>query len=423
VIVKPTDYEIDNVSISGLSPGGEAMVADKDYPNARWADDIVDLGGVGELDTESLQKVLAGKQVRVSTNVGETTESINGSGSARDIETLMQLMYLRMTSPRKDPQMFGVWKANYSEQITNALRSPEFRYGRESTTALYKGNLRRKPPEPADIQKIDADKAMDFYKARFSDASDFTFVIVGAVKLDQLRPLVETYLGSLPGKGRKEKEKDLKIRKVGGVVKKEFKLGTEPKASVQLDFHGDEKWSRDKDRDMFILGQVLSIKLRETLREDMGGVYGVGAFGSIKRAPFQERSFMVRFGCDPTRVDELVKAVFDTAAKLKKEDVDADTLERVKATFLRTRETELRQNRFWLGWLGNAYRYGDDPTIVLDTAAVTARMTPANVKAAANRYLDPKQYYQAVMLPENAAATPATPGAKPEAKPATKPAK
>ncbi|HSD86248.1 MAG TPA: insulinase family protein, partial [Kofleriaceae bacterium] len=419
VIVKPTDYEIDNVSITGTSPGGEATTSDKDYPNARWADDVADLGGVGELDTESLQKVLAGKQVRVSTNIGETTESVSGSGSVRDLETMMQLVYLRMTSPRKDPQMFGVWKANYTEQITNALRSPEFRYARESTTALYKGHLRRKPPEPADIQKIDADKAMDFYKSRFSDASDFTFVIVGAVQLDQLKPLVETYLGSLPGKGRKEKEKDLKIKKLGGIVKKEFKLGSEPKASVQLDFHGDETWSRDKDRDMFILGNVLSIKLRETLREDMGGVYGVGAFGNIRRAPFKDRSFMVRFGCDPARVDELVKAVFDTVAKLKKEDVDADTLERVKATFIRTRETQLRQNRFWSLWLSDAYRYGDDPTLVLDTAAMTARMTPANVKAAANRYIDGKQYYEAVMLPENAAATPA----KPEAKPATKPAK
>ena len=403
VIVKPTDYEADQVAISGFSPGGEATIPDGQYSNARWADDIADLGGVGDMDVEALGKTLAGKQVRVTTSIGETNESIDASGSAKDLETMFQLLYLRMTAPRKDAEAFGVWRANLAEQIGNALRSPEFKYARESNAALYKGNVRRKAPDPAEINKIDQDKALAFYKNRFGDASDFTFVIVGDVKLEQLKPLVETYLGGLPAKGRKEKEKDLKIKKVGGIVKKEFKLASEPKASVQIDFHGDEKWSRDKDRDMFILGQVMSIKLREQMREDMGGVYGVGAGGRINRSPPFERTFTVRFGCDPTRVDELVKAVMDTAEKLKKEDVPADVLERVKATFVRGRETDLRRNGFWVGWLENAYRYGDDPTIVLDTSAMTARMTPANVKAAAKAYLDTKQYFESVMLPEGGA--------------------
>jgi zinc protease len=305
-----------------------------------------------------------------------------------------------MTAPRKDAEAFGVWKANLVEQITNALRSPEFRFARETSAALFKNNVRRRAVAPEEIAKVDQDKALAFYKARFGDASDFTFVIVGAVKLDTLKPLVETYLGGLPGKGRHEKEKDLRIRKIAGIVKKTFKLGTEPKASVQLDFHGPAKWSRDKDRDMFILGQVLSIKLREDMREDKGGVYGVGAFGRLTRSPSQERSFTVRFGCDPQRVDELVKAVLDNVEKLKTEEVDASVLERVKQTFLRARETELRQNRFWLGWLASAYRYGDDPTLVLDPTLMTNRMTAANVKAAAKAYLDTKQYFQSVMLPE-----------------------
>jgi zinc protease len=225
-------------------------------------------------------------------------------------------------------------------------------------------------------------------------------VIVGAVKLEALKPLVETYIASLPGKGRKEKEKDLKIRKVKGVVKKEFKLGTEPKASVSIEMHGPQKWTRNDDRDMSILSNVLSIKLRETLREDMGGVYGVRARGHISRSPWQERDFAVSFGCDPARVDELVKAVFAAVDKLKKEDVDAGTLDRVKQTFIRGRETELRENDFWLGWLSSAYKYGDDPALVLDTTPVVERMTAKNVKAAAKKFLDTKQYFEAVMLPE-----------------------
>jgi len=264
---------------------------------------------------------------------------------------------------------------------------------------LYQHHPRRKPAEPADIEKANADKALAFYKDRFGDATDFTFVIVGAFDPDQLKPLVETYLASLPGKGRKEKEKDIGIRKVRGVVKQTWNLGQEPKAHVHLLFHGDETWNRDKDRDMFILGQVLSIRLREVLREDKGGVYGVGVGGSIARAPHQERNFSVSFGCDPARVDELVKATFDEIAQLQHNGIGADYLEKVKQTFTRERETQLRNNGFWIGWLSSAYTYHDDPTLVLDPSKMIARMTSDNVKAAARRYLDAKQYFEPVLLP------------------------
>jgi zinc protease len=400
VVVKPTDYELDSVEIEGSSPGGEAMAKDKDYPDARWADEVVAIGGIGDFDSESLTKALAGKQARVFTAISDTEESIGANGSAHDLETMMQLIYLKMTAPRKDPQMFSVWKANFVEQLGNALNSPEVKFGRAVQAELWKHNLRRTPPEPADLEKIDLDKALAFYKDRYGDATDFTFVIVGAVDLAKLKPLVETYLASLPAKGRKEKEKDLGIRKVGGVVKKEWKFGSEPKASVRLDFHGDDTWTRDKDRDMFILGQVLSIELRQTLREDLGGVYGVGASGHIERSPHQSRDFSIRFGCDPKRVDELIKAAFAEIDKLEKDGATDEDLEKVKQTFLRTRETELRKNGFWSGWLATSYRFGDDPTIVLDPSKMTARMTSANVKASAKRYLDPKTYFQAVLVPE-----------------------
>ncbi len=404
VIVKPTDFEADAVSIAGNSPGGLAMASAKEWPNARFADDIAALGGVGELDDEALDKVLAGKQVRVSAGFGETMESIDGGGSARDLETIMQLVYLRMTAPRKDQAAIDTWKQNTAEQLANQLRVPEVQYSLESSKVLYQNNPRRKAPTPEDIQKIDPDKALAFYKSRFGDASDFTFVIVGAVELAKLKPLVETYLASLPAKGRKETEKDPGVRRVKGVVKKTWSLGSEPKARVSLMFHGDQKWTRDDDRDMFILGQALSMRLRETLREDLGGVYGVGAGGSITRSPHQERQFNIGFGCDPTRVDELLAATQKEIAALKKDGVTQEYLDKIKAQFTRERETQLRSNGFWSGWLENSYRFGDDPTIILDPSKMIARMTVENVKAAAARYLDPKQEYLAILMPSKDAA-------------------
>jgi len=399
VVLKPSDFEADRVSLLGSSPGGVATANDKLYPDARFADNIAALGGVGDHDAEELGKMLAGKHVTAAAEIGETTETVEAGASVRDLETMFQLVHLEITAPRKDDRAIAVWRQNLKEQLLNRLRDPEVQFQIQSQAVLYQGNARRKPVGPTDVDKLDPAKAFAFYKDRFGDVSDFTFVIVGAFDTAQLRPLVETYLASLPGKGRHEKQKDLHIRKARGVVKQAWMLGQEPKARVQVLFHAEEPWTRDKDRDMYILGQVLEIRLREILREDKGGVYGVGVGGAISRAPFQERNFSISFGCDPLRVTELINAAFDEIAQVQKAGIGDEYLEKVKQTFAREREVQLRNNGFWIGWLTSAYTYGDDPALVLDPSKMIARMTSANVQAAAKRYLDTKQFFEPILLP------------------------
>jgi len=403
VVVKPTDFEADQITLTGSSPGGTGLADAKTYPDARFAAQVADLGGVGEFDAETLGKMLAGKRASADFGIGELTENVSGSASPKDLETMFQLVYLGFTAPRKDVEQVELWKANSAERLTNQLASPDVQYGRATQSAMFNDHARRKPLVADDYKKVNLDKALAFYKDRFGDASDFTFVIVGTVDLARLKPLVETYLASLPTLKRKVKdsEKDLGIKRAAGVVKKEWKLGQEPKARVTLTFHGDEKWTRDLDRDLFIFGRVLSIKLRETLREDMGGVYGVGAGGNLARVPRHERTFNVSFGCDPAKVDELVKAVMDKIELLGKDGIAKgdDILDKVKATYLRERETALKTNGTWVGWLAESYRYFDDPTVILDSSGMTNRMTADNVKAAAKKFTDKKQYFLSVMLP------------------------
>lgn len=399
VILKPTAYQADEVSLLGTSPGGLAMASDKAFASARFADDIAAISGFGDHDAEELGKLLAGKHATAVPEIGDTTESIHAAASVRDLETMFQLVHLEMTAPRKDDRTIAAWRQNLKEQLINRLRDPEVQYSIQSTGLLYHDHPRRMPATPGDVDKLDPGKALTFYKDRFGDATDFTFVIVGAFDPATLRPLVETYLASLPAHGRKERQKDLGIHKARGVVKHAWMLGQEPKAHVEILFHGDEPWSRDKDRDLFILGQVLEIRLREVLREDKGGVYGVGIGGQLVRAPHPERDFSISFGCDPLRITELINATFDEIAALQKGGIGDDYLEKVKQTFTREREVQLRNNQFWLSWLDSAYTYGDDPTLVLDPSKMIARMTPANVQAAAKHYLDPKQFFEPVLLP------------------------
>jgi zinc protease len=400
VIVKPTDYQIDAVTIRGESPGGSALASDADFLSAQEASSIVQASGVGSFDEEALGKLLTGKQAVVFTHIGEVTEGVDALGSVHDLETTMQLIYLKMTAPRKDQEAFDVWKANASQMRDNMLRTPEVSFALDAQDAVWKHQLRRRSLRAADVQAVDLDKALAFYRQRFGDASDFTFVIVGAVKLDALRPLVETYLASLPAHGRKEKERDLGLRRVAGVFRKEWKRGQEPKAQVSMQFHAEEPWSRDKSRDIAILDQVLTIRLREVLREDLGGVYGVGVGGAFTRSPHPEHVFDIHFGCDPKRVEELKKATHDVIAELQHDGASEAVLEKVRAAYQRQHELDQRSNVHWARQLSGAYRYGDDPTIGVDPAPMLARMTSPLVKASAKHYLDGKQYIELVLRPE-----------------------
>ena len=405
VAIKPTTFANDEVRIAGFSNGGTSLVKDADYDTARFADNVVSLGGLGNLDQTKLRKALAGKFAVVNSSINELTEGVNANGSPQDLETIFQLIYLTFTAPRKDEQAFQAWKTRELEVVKNRRLSPETTFAEDMTVFETNNHLRRRPTTVEMINKVNLDKAMEIYKDRFGDAGDFTFVIVGNVDVERLKPLVETYLGSLPSKGRKENWKDIKVTWPDGAQNKTVVKGSEPKSSVVMAFHGTEKWTRDNDNEMKMLGEVLGMRLREVLREDMSGVYGVGAFGSIARRPRPDYSFNVRFGCAPENVDKLEKAVFDEAKALQEKGIGDDYINKVKALRTRQYETQQKENSWWLREIERVYTYGDDPKTILDHQTMTDKVSSANVKDAAKKYLNTKSIVIGVLKPENAPAS------------------
>jgi zinc protease len=259
---------------------------------------------------------------------------------------------------------------------------------------------RRQPTTPEVLQKVDLGKALAFYKDRYADAGDFVFVFVGNVDADKLKGMVATYLGSLPTKKRKETWRDVKISLPTGVKTKVVEKGTEPKSSVTMTFHGTETWSRDAENDMRMLVEVMRHRLRQTLREDLGGVYGVQVSGSLVRRPKQEYRLNVSFGCSPENVDKLKQAVLDELAAIQQKGAEEDLLVKIKETRRRSHEIELKDNGFWARELERAYTYADDPKLILDAATMTEKITSDRVRAAANRYAKPSQYVFGVLKPE-----------------------
>ncbi|MCA9706381.1 MAG: insulinase family protein [Myxococcales bacterium] len=410
VVVKPTDFKNDEILLSAFSPGGHSLASDKAFDSAKWSARIVGQSGVGDHDEVSLGKLLTGKVVSVSPWIDELEEGFRGSASPQDVETLLQLVHLYFTAPRKDPEAFGAWKGQMDTFFKNRDLNPQAVFFDEFGKAMSGDHRRRQPPTSEQLAKVDLDEAFEFYQKRFADAGDFTFVFVGNVDEARLEELAATYLASLPSTGRKEKWRDIKVKPPKGIKEVRVEKGQDPKSFVMLSFHGKAKWSPQTEDDLDMLSEVMSIRLREILREDMSGVYGVFSNGEIERRPKTRYEYFVGFGCSPENAEKLTTAVFDLMDTVKKEGVDAETIDKIKEQRRRGLETDLKENRFWSTQLTDHYRYGTDPRKIAELQKkALERVSSENVQKAARTYLG-KQYVDALLLPEGGAATAAATG-------------
>lgn len=401
VVVKPTTFKNDEIRMSAISPGGHSLASDKDFDSASASDFIVAQGGVGEHDAVALGKLLAGKAVRVAPTISELEEGIEASASPQDLETMMQLVHLYFTAPRKDAQALAAWQGQMRTFFKNRDLQPQAVFFDELTKVATSDHLRRRPPTVEMIDGIDLDTTFDFYGSRFADAGDFTFVFVGNVDDEQLEELATTYLASLPSNGRKETYKDVKVKRPRGVKRVRVAKGQDPKAYVTLMFHGNLRWSEDAEDDLDMLTDALSIRLREVLREDKSGVYGVQSVAGVERRPRGEYQVTVSFGCGPDNAEDLTKAVWETIAAFKKDGVDEETVGKLKEQHRRRLETAKKENRFWQDQLVDHYRYGTDPRKILELEQRVDRISSKTIQKAARKYLNDKQYIDALLMPES----------------------
>ena len=252
------------------------------------------------------------------------------------------------------------------------------------------------------IEEMDLSKSMAVYRDRFADAGDFTFFFVGNFTLEQVEPLVCTYLGGLPAAGRKEQWRDPGVETPKGVVAKKVYRGIEPKSQSQLVFTGPFKfdgWRNNFQLDA--MAAVLDIKLREVLREDLGGTYGVGVGTETSRYPEGKYRINLSFGCDPARVEELTQTIFAQIDSLKTIGPAGTDIEKVKEIRKRQRQVALKENRFWINRLQWADSHGIDPRLTVRYEAMVDSLDSEAVRAAAQQYFNMDNYVRAVLYPGN----------------------
>ncbi|MEM6796113.1 MAG: insulinase family protein, partial [Acidobacteriota bacterium] len=365
VVLKPTDFQNDQVAFAAFSPGGNSLVADADFTSSNFATFLLGQSGLGNFNAIELQKTLAGKVASASPFISELQEGLAGGGSPEDLETAFQMSYLWFTEPRMDQDAFRNFFGRMSVMIENRSKNPMTVFGDTLNEHLSGGHFRRRPLTTEVLKELDADRALAVYRERFADASDFTFVMVGNFEVDKVRPLVETYWGSLPNLEREEVFRDIGVEFPEGVVEFEVKKGLEPKSLVNLTYHGPARWVREDRFALRALSRVLEIRLTELVREEMGATYSVGVRSSLSRWPKEYFNLTVTFGCNPDETERILKVLFADFETLRQEGPDSARVDKVKENLRRQRELQLMENSFWLSALQTYYEHDLDLGLLL----------------------------------------------------------
>jgi zinc protease len=400
VVLKPTTYKEDEVLFQAFSPGGTSLASDADFIPAQTAAPVISSGGLGKLNSVDLHKMLTGKVASARPFIGETEEGLRGSASRKDLETMFQLIYLAFTQPRADPAIFNVMTTSAKSSLANQKASPDFAFAEALNSILTQNHPRGRMMSPELVDQMNLEKSMAFYKDRFSDASDFTFVFVGSFNLESMKPLVEQYLAALPATHRQETWKDIGLKKPAGVIEKRVDKGLEPKSRASIVFSGPFQYTQVQRVAIRAMAQALEIRLRESLREDLGGTYSVSASAGYSKIPREEYSITIDFGCSPDRTDELVKGVFKQIEQLKTDGPTDKQVADVKETFLRDQETNMKQNGYLVTQITSRYQYSEDLTSLFNMADYYNKIDPATIRDAARLYLKNDNVVKVTLFPE-----------------------
>lgn len=359
VVFKRASYEKDNVLLTAFSFGGISKLDNNLVLPANLLSVIVPMYGAGDYDNVTLQKMLAGKKATLTLGLTETTESLSGSSTPKDFETMMQLLYLRMAHPRFDKVAHDAIIGRFSGMLGNMEKDPN-KIKSDSISLITTGYNKRTPLLTKEtINKITLDDIKKIYTDRFNAADEFTFFIVGNVSADTVKPMVEKYIGSLPSAGRKETWEDRKVLQPRGRITKEISLPlTIPKSTVFLSFAEDMKYNPYNYLGLEVINGILDLVYTEKVREDKGGTYGVSVSLSEQKRPEEIGEGMITFDCDPARATELKAIIYQELDSIMKKGPSQVNLDKAVSNLLKTREENKMHNSYWSSTLSRYYSYG-----------------------------------------------------------------
>jgi zinc protease len=238
------------------------------------------------------------------------------------------------------------------------------------------------------INALDRAKMAAFYKSEFSNATDFTFFIVGSFQIDAALPLLARYVGGLPSTGtRTASAKDVGLAFPQTPQRAEVDKGTAPKAETVISFYAEPPADDPMELERVLAAtDVLETDLRDILREDLGQTYTVSV--DLNDQPLQkgDGSVEVSFGAAPENIDKMTDRVMQEVRKFREAPPSDDLLNRAKEAARRDYETQLKQNTYWLQRFETVQLLGQDPVIIAHRRERIDAVTPQSVQDAFKKY-------------------------------------
>ncbi len=396
VVIKPTDFKMDQVLMQIQHEGGNSIYPDSDALNWRYAVGMVWEGGIGAFSNPELTKKLAGKNAWTSPFMNTYFDGVRGNCAPRDFETMMQLAYLRFTAPRRDEEAIEAWRLRLKESIRNEMALPRTVFRDSVNATIYGYNERIRRIQESEIDRIDYDRCLEIYRNTFADASGFTAWIVGNVEIDSIRPLVAKYLGALPSTYSNVSWKETSLQRRKGVHSVRFDRSQEtPSARILIGFEARMENTFRNSLLMNMLSQILNITYTEKIREDEGGTYGVSVWGEISREPVEESYFQISFETAPEKEQALTPIVYQEIEAFRQNGPDAGNLAKVKEFLLKHHINNLRENQYWMHVIGQWCFYNMD--VHTEYEAIVQSVTPSELQEFANRVFGQGNEYEVIM--------------------------
>lgn len=405
VTLKPTDYKNDQILMASSAFGGkDNFDAPADKYNAEYFSAVVPTMGMGDFSPLDLRKMLAGKAVGVKVNVSGYSHGLSGSSSVKDLETLFQLVYLQMTAPRKDMELFNSFLQRNKSQFANINANPQAYFVDSLYKVLYNNNPKTpiQVPHSEFFDQISVDRCIEIYKTLFGNAAGTGFVFTGSFKESEIIPFIEKYIASLPVTGKPMQVVDNKVRMIAGANEFKMDRGTDPKSLIVALYGGETPYSEDMALKAAAVSEVLNIRIIEELREKIQGIYGGGSSASLEKYPYNAYSFMLQLPCGPEKADTLVKAVKKEIKELTEKGIDNSYLDKVKKQWIEGYKANFKDNGTWLGQLLDVQIEGTDGDRFLNYEKYVNALTVKDVQEAAKLIFGGKNSFYAILMPERA---------------------
>lgn len=347
VYVRPTNFEPDEVNLKLFSLGGKNIYPDSEMPNLTYLMAGATIGGVGQYNDLTLEKMLAGKTATVTPFIDNDTRGMAGTSNVKDTKTLLELVYLYFTQPRKDPQAFKNLMEQQQEFLTNAHVNPMLAYNDTLHKVAYATN-RMASMDKEQLKRVNYNRIMHIYKELFANAANFKLILTGNININKLRPLLCQYIATLPSNNTKETIGTYEPKLVDGKKTYIFhKKQTTPTAITTIVIKGKMEYNNRNELLMDAIGQLLRIVYTEKVREDKGGTYSVQASGNLQHHPNDEALLRIAFQTDPQKYNDLIPIVYKELEKMATEGPSQQDLDKVKAYELKVYNQVLRMNNYW----------------------------------------------------------------------------